>query len=214
MAWLGKLFGKGGKGDSEAIRSLNHPADLDKGDIIKLSFLDQQDLSNKRFEVDDVNTYDFKGEQSTSFTLKGESDECVFLSVRRNNGKEYLAFSRLMKRSEVLELFDEQDFASVFDEGANTRLKRRAIPAGFEDWTASEYVEEEDCSKGYYHEGDYRNRSLPRFEDESCSLEYYLLEDPHGDFAIEIEVYESGETEVSAIAYLDMPGIEELWPAR
>jgi len=214
MAWLGKLFGKGGKGDAETIRPLNHPSELDKGDIIKLSFLDQQDLSNKRFEVDDVNTYDFKGEQSTSFTLKGESGEIVFLSVERKNGKEYLAFSRLLKRSEVLELFDEQDFASVFDEGANTRLERRAAPASFEDWTAAQYVEEEDCSQGYYHEGDYRNRSLPRFEDESSSLEYYLLQDPHGDFAIGIEVYESGETEVSAIIYLDIPTIAELWPAR
>ncbi|MDQ6955300.1 MAG: hypothetical protein Q9M20_07635, partial [Mariprofundaceae bacterium] len=136
-----------------------------------------------------------------------------FLSVCNDNGKEYLSFSKMLQRSQVLDLFSENDFAQVFNEGAGTRLKRNSVPAGFEDWTATTYVEEEDCIKGYYHKGDYRKRSLPSFEDESCGLEYYLLAGSENGAAIEVEVYASGETEVSAVVYLDMSAIEEMWPA-
>ncbi|MDQ6991493.1 MAG: hypothetical protein Q9M11_07145 [Mariprofundaceae bacterium] len=213
MGWLKNLFGKGESSDSENVRSLNHAAELNKGDIIKMSFLDQQDLSNKRFEVSEVNSYDFEREQETSFTLKGQSGDIFFLSVCNDNGKESLSFSRLLKRSQVLDLFSENDFSHVFNEGAGSKLERKSIPASFEDWTSATYVEEEDCVKGYYHKGDYRKRSIPRIEDESCGLEYYLLAGLENNVAIEIEVYASGETEVSAVVYLDMSAIEEMWPA-
>jgi len=213
MAWLEKFFGKGDSDDSEKDRSLSHAAELDKGDIIKMSFLDQQDLSNKRFEVVEVNSYDFERELETSFTLKGQSGEIFFLSVSNENGREYLSFSRELQRSQVLDLFSENDFSQVFNEGAGTRLERKSIPAGLEDWTAASYVEEEDCIKGYYHKGDYRKRALPRFEDESCGLEYYLIADSENAVAVEVEVYASGETEVLAVVYLDMSAIEEMWPA-
>ncbi|MDQ6967146.1 MAG: hypothetical protein Q9M14_00505 [Mariprofundaceae bacterium] len=204
-----------GKDDDglEAAQPLNHPSQLNVGDIIKMSFLDQSDLSNKRFEVKAVNSYDFGSDPEISFTLKGESGKVFFLTVCSDNGEEKLSFSKIMKRAQVTELFQEQAFGQLFNEGADTRLERQAIPTGFEEWTAASYVEEEDCLKGYYYKGDYRKQPFPRFEDESSGVEYYLLEDPEKAFAIEVEVYASGETEVSATLYLDLSAIEEMWPA-
>jgi len=69
MSWLGGFFGKKDN-ESEAVRSLTHPSQLEKGDIIKMAFLDQQDLSAQQLEITDVNTYDFANKAEPSFTLK------------------------------------------------------------------------------------------------------------------------------------------------
>lgn len=212
MSWLGGLFGK--KDDeSEAVRSLTHPSQLRAGDVIKLSFLDQQDLSAQRLEVTDVNTYDFDNKPYPSFTLKNDAGKVFFLSVEDDNGEEHLVISKVLKRNEVLSLFDEAAFSRVFNAGAGIKLNRRNdFPSKLEEWTAPMYAEEQDCTNGYYHEGDYRNRSLPQYEKDSCGLQYYLLEDPDENYAIEIEVYADGETEVSVAAYLPMTSVEEMWP--
>jgi len=212
MTWLGNLFGKK-SGEVEAARSLTHPSQLNSGDIIKMAFLNQQDLSAERLEVTDVNTYDFGNQAEPSFTLKNDSGDVFFLSVKNDNGQECLSISKMLKRKKVLSLFDEADFAAVFNAGSGIQLSRRDdIPSSLQEWTASQYVEEQDCRNGYYYEGDFRNRSLPQYEKDSCGLQYYLLEDANGDFAIEIEVYSDGETEVSATVYLPLTSIEEMWP--
>jgi len=214
MSWLGGVFGKKNS-ESEAVRSLTHPSDLNTGDIIKMAFLDQEDLSTQRLEVTDVNTYDFENKAEPSFTLKNDAGKVFFLSVENNNGKEYLSISKLLKRKKVLALFDEAAFAGLFHAGAGIKLNRRAdFPSSLEEWTAPQYIEEQNCTNGYYHEGDYRKRPLPQFEKDACGLQYYLLEDPDGDYAIEVEVYADGETEVSASVYLPMTSIEEMWPGQ
>lgn len=207
------LFDKFKKDDSKP-RALDHPKDLQSGDIIKFGFVDPAGLSRHSFEVIQINTYDFQDEKSTSFTLKGDSGEILWLSVDCEDGEENLSVSRKLTRGQVLELFDESQFGLVFDEGAGQCLARRSVPKGLEGWTASDYREIEDCSKGYYHEGDYRKRQLPKFEDESKAFDYYLLEDDEEDYAIEIEVYGDGETEVMAMVYLEISSVEELWPAK
>jgi len=212
MSWLGDVFGKK-SGEVEAVRSLTHPSQLNTGDIINMSFLNQQDLSGQRLEVTEVNSYDFDNRAEPSFTLKNDSGDVFFLSIKNDNGKECLSVSKLLKRKKVLELFDEEAFAGIFNAGAGIELNRRDnIPSSLEEWTASQYVEEQDCANGYYYEGDFRNRPLPQYEKDSCGLQYYLLEDANCDFAIEIEVYSDGETEVSAAVYLSMTSIEEMWP--
>jgi len=121
----------------------------------------------------------------------------------------------VLKRQQVLSLFDEAAFATVFNTGAGIQLKRcDDFPSSLQEWTASHYVEEKDCTHGYYYEGDYRNRSLPQYENDSCGLQYYLLEDPEHEYAIEVEVYADGETEVSATVYLPMTSIAEMWPVH
>jgi len=212
MSWFGTLFGKN-SGEVEAVRSLSHPSQLNTGDIITMSFLNQQDLSAQRLEVTDVNSYDFDNRAEPSFTLKNDAGDVFFLSVENDNGKECLSISRLLKRKKVLELFDEAAFAEIFNAGAGIKLNRREnISSTLMEWTASQYIEEQDCTNGYYYEDDFRNRPLPLYEKDSCGLQYYLLEDANGDFAIEIEVYSDGETEVSATVYLPMTSIEEMWP--
>jgi len=211
MGFFDKMLGKN---EEEVRPPLQHPKDLCVGDIVKFAFLPQDDLTNQRYEVIEVNTYDFEDEMTTSFSLKGESGNIVWLSAVNEDGEEYLAVSKKLTRGQVTTLFDADAFAEVFEEGAGTQLDRIETPEGFEEWTANHYTEIEDCSHGYYHKGDYRNTELPKYEDESESLEFYLLEDDDEDYAVEIEVYKGGDTEVYAVVYLELSAIDELMPGQ
>ena len=42
----------------------------------------------------------------------------------------------------------------------------------------------------------------------------HILEDKEGDYALEIEIYESGEVELSVTAYHKLSVIEEMWPGQ
>lgn len=212
MSFFSKIFGSKEEQVQRAV--LVHPSQLQVGDIVKFSFMDQSELSNQRVEVIEVNTYDFEDEHSTSFTLKSVSGDVFWLSATNDDGEEYLTVSRKLTRGQVKELFNPEQFSEVFEEGLAVSLDRQAIPEGFEHWTADHYNKVEDCSKGYYRKGDFRDGSMPKYADESnCSLDYYLLEDDSESFAIEIEVYANGETEVSTSVYLELSNIDEMWPA-
>ena len=70
----------------KGLNKLEHPKDLMIGDIVKFSFLSQPDLSNKKFEVVEINTYDFKHDVSTQFSLKGEGGNIIFLVAENEDG--------------------------------------------------------------------------------------------------------------------------------
>jgi len=209
MSLISKVFSK--KKVSER-PLLEHPKDLQLGDLIKFRFLPQQDVSNQRFEITEVNTVDFKQQVYTVFTLQGVNNTQLSGCYVNEEGEEYFSLSKKLTRAMVKSLFDEVAFAAVFEEGC-TELERQAIPKGLEQWTASHYTETKDCNKAYVHKGDYRGKDLPQYEDESTAIDYYLLEDDDEDFAIEIEVTDDGETDVYATVYLEISAIEELWPA-
>lgn len=203
MGFFSKIFNKKSSGSGE----LNHPKDLQLGDSIKLGYVTPAGISRKSFKVTSINTYDFEQDKSTSFTLQGTGGDTIWLSVNDEGGEESLSVSRKLTRGQVFELFGESEFGEVFEEGRVQSLLRKAEPEGLEGWTAQEYREIEDCSNGYYHKGDYRDRDLPKYEDESDAFEYYLLEDDEEDYAIECEVYPDGETEVMATAYLPISSV-------
>lgn len=212
MSFFSKIFGS--KEEQVQRDVLAHPSQLQIGDIVKFSFLDQSDLSNQTTEVVEINTYDFEGESSTSFTLKTSSNNVIWLSVTKDEGTEYLSLSKKLTRGKVKELFKPEEFAEVFEEGLAVGLDVQSTPEGFEMWVSDHYHKVEDCSKGYYRKGDFRDGSMPKYADESnVALDYYLLEDDSEEYAIEVEVYGNGETEVNATVYLEMSSIDEMWPA-
>ena len=99
MSFFSKIFGS--KDEQVQRDVLAHPSQLQIGDIVKFSFIDQADLSNQTTEVVEINTYDFEGESSTSFTLKTTSNTIIWLSVTKDEGTEYLSLSKKLTRGQV-----------------------------------------------------------------------------------------------------------------
>jgi len=202
-----KWFGK----DDEVQRgALTHPKDLEIGDIIKFSFLPQRELSATRFTVTEINTYDYENDNVTEFLLSGENRFQIFMSVDNDGGEEYLSISRKLTKKEVSELFDNAQIADIFSEGHSELNRQPTAPKNLETWTSDYYSEDIDCRVGFYHEGDFRNKETPIYEEESERLEYYSLTDDTDEFAIDVEIYNEGETEIYATIYLEISSISEL----
>ena len=201
------------KDEKKEPRTLEHPRDLDKGDIIKFDFMPQSDLSNNQFQVTDVNTYDFEDRKLTEFTLKGDAAASVYLTIDETGDEPFLSFSRKINRNIVEQIFDMDEFAAIFDTEDPATLKRTSEPADLENWTTDTYLQEIYAEGGYYHKGDYRNKTIPADESEGDDFEYYMLIGNKRQFVIEAEVYDGGETDIIVSIRRPLTDIEEMFPA-
>ncbi len=196
-------------------RQLEHPKDLQPGDIIKFGFTSQTDISNETFRVKSIKTYDLGGDgkKKTVFTI--ESGKSVFeLAIVDERGEEFLEVSRPVLPETVEQIFDIRKFAHIFDQdsGVNHLLERIGEPDHIAGWTAPLYRQEMG-HQAYLHAGDYRERVLSRLADGCEGFDYYLLVSDDRRFSIQIEVYDGGRTEVKLTIYLEISKIEELWPS-
>lgn len=199
--------------EKKELRTLEHPRDLNTGDIIKFDFMPQSDLSNKQFQVSDVNTYDFEDRKLTEFTLKGDAAGQIYLTVDETGDEPFLSFSKKINRNIVEQLFDMDEFASIFDTEAPTTLNRIAETSDLENWMTDRYLQEIYAEGGYYHKGDYRNKAIPENESDGDDFEYYLLIGNKRQFVVEAEVYDGGETDVIISIRRPLTDIEEMHPA-
>ncbi|MDH5256364.1 MAG: hypothetical protein OEX07_00085 [Gammaproteobacteria bacterium] len=199
--------------DKKEARTLEHPRDLNKGDIIKFDFMPQSELSNNQFQVTDVNTYDFEDRKLTEFTLKGSAPEAIYLTVDESGDEPFLSFSRKINRNIVEQIFDLDEFANIFDSEDPATLNRISAPENLENWTTDKYLQEVYAEGGYYHKGDYRNKNVPDNENDGDDFEYYMLIGNKRQFVIEAEVYDGGETDIIISVRRPLTDIEEMFPA-
>ncbi|MBF0136636.1 MAG: hypothetical protein H7833_01040 [Magnetococcus sp. DMHC-1] len=194
-------------------RSLSHPRDLRKSDILRFGFLDTQALSGGRFQVTDVNTYLFGNERQPEFTLTGDDGAIVYLAVDDSEDPPHFSVSGRLKRSEVARLFKLEEFARLFeDKEGILSLHRAEEPKTMTGWTAPLYHLQVDALKGIYHKGDYRGNAFFPRPQEGEGLDFYLLADDDDLHMIEVEVYDGGETEVYVTRRFPLSKIEEMWP--
>lgn len=193
-------------------RTLTHPRDLSTGDIIKFQYLPQPELSNLQFEIDSINTYDFEDRKLTEFSLKGDGQEKIYLTVDETGDDPFLSISRKIPRSDVEKLFDLDEFAEIFDNEDNSLLNRLEELDSLENWTAKQYCQEIYAEGGYFHKADYRGKTVPNDEAAGDEFEYYLAIDDSRTFVIEAEVYEGGETDIIVTIRRPITDIEEMWP--
>lgn len=207
--WIKSIFSE----ETESTtRTLDHPRDLNIGDIIKFRYLPQREISNQQFEVTQVNTYDFEDRNLTEFVLRDHSNNQIYLAVNELNDEPFLAISKKIKRNIVEQLFDLDEFALLFDDEANNIIHRQSEPENMEGWTSDSYQQEIFSERGYFHKGDYRNTEVPQNEDDGDDFDYYLAIDKSRQYVIEAEVYEGGETDVLITVRRPLTDIEEMWP--
>ena len=200
--------------DKTVTRILEHPRDLDTGDIIKFQYLQQSDLSNKQFEISAVNTYDFEDRKLTEFTLTGDIKSAIYLIIDETGDEPFLSLSKKIKRPIVEALFNMDEFGELFDNEDHSILNRQSEPEDLTGWTTDKYRQEIFAEGGYYHKGDYRNKSVPEEESAGDEFEYYLAIGDNRKFTVEAEVYDDGETDIILTVRLPITNIEEMWPSE
>lgn len=203
------------KKDPES-RQLDHPRDLLEGDLVNItdSYALPAQLRGGSFKVVAVATYQFEYEFETNFSLEGQDDCRLDLLIEKEDGRERAALSLSISRDVVEQLFDVDQFAEIFDEELQTVLELQQEPEELAGWTAPTYRQQSCAERGYYYQQDYRGSTPPDEEGEGEPFEYYSMVSDDGNYAVEIEVWDGGETDVVLTIYRPLSDIKELWPGR
>jgi len=202
-------------GSNEPVRTrrFDHPRDLRAGDIIKMNFLKQPELSGKTFEVTQINTYIYGNLCYPELILKDREGKIVFLMVEEEDGEEYLAFSKKVAKADIRTLLNQAQLDSILAEGAGTKITLEQTLAGFDEWLAKKYTETDDDVKGMFLKGDARYLSDQEMK-QTEGFSSHTLVDKSDKYALEIEVYDTGELELSVTVYHDIDEIDEMWPGE
>ncbi len=195
----------------ENVRRLTHPRDIRTGDIIKFAYLPQAELSNKEFEVAQINTYIYGDLCYPEIVLKGRAGELFYMMVEEEDGDEYLGICKKIPKADFESVIGAETLEKILQKGLGGKLKLAWKLAGFEDWLVNDYAEVDDNVIGAFVKGDARYLSDAEMNRQE-KFTSHVLEDKSGEFCIEIEVYASGEIEACATIYHELSALEEMWP--
>ena len=192
---------------------LQHVRDLQPGAVIQFGALEQPDLSGRRFRVDEVNSYRFEMRRDLEFTLVGEDGVVLHLLVDADfSGDGWFDLRGILKGREVARMFDMAVFSRLFEEsGQRTTLARRDEPESLTGWTAPLYHLREDAIQGSFHGGDPRTAGEEEMANPGEGLDRYLLMDEENRRGIMVEVFDQGETDISALLRCPREGIAGMW---
>jgi len=215
MGFLDKMgWGK----EEEKARVLEHPRDLQMGDMVEFSIMPQMQLSNKTMEVVDIWTLNYgnSSHKQVYFNLQ-DIDQKIRLRVVDNDTLE-VAISVLPEQ--LIQVFDEDDIGYILDteSGVNHHLYAKisdsaALPVELSGWITQQY-RQEGFEIAYRYNNDYRDKSIPDYSDAGeVECDYAWLVSDDRQYSVEFRVFDGGRTEVHLCAMVPLRKIESLWPA-
>ncbi len=203
------------KKKQDSPRQLNGPKDLQLGDIVVLKERRAlpPELQGQQFEVSHVNTYQYASSTEKEFTLRGADSSSYNMSVDDNDGDPVLCFTIKISRDIVLDIFDEDEFAQLW-EPEFPSLTVRNSPERYAAWLTEEYHQIIKDEEAYFYNRDCAENPPSRQEDDDGEeMRYHECEGaPDDDRSLIVEVYGSGETDVSLEISTPVDVIAELWP--
>ena len=195
-------------------RVLDHPRALQIGDFLQMSdsYGLPEYLRDEVFEVTAITTCQFEHEFETSFSLRSKNNDSIDLTIDGDAGRESASFSIEIPRATVEQLFDTDEFSSIFDEESTATLNTMAkLDIG--GWLSDRYHQTSCGERGFFYQKDCRDAGPSKFEGDGEPFDYYAMASTDESQAVEIAVYAGGETEVSLVLHRSISDIRELWPA-
>jgi len=210
MSFFKKMFGK-----KEKQRTLSSAQDLNTGDIIVLtdSFALPESLRTQQFQVTSVNTYEYENSTQTEWTLTGNNDLEIFLSLDIDD-KIYLKFTLKIEHQDIETLFDLDEFSKLFDAPGDAFLNRQHDNNKTTSWTSEQYQQNIYAKVGYFHRKDNRYQALSPYEgqDSGEQFELYQLLDKDQSRGIDVEVWQDGDTDIFLSIYRPLTDIIDMYP--
>lgn len=213
MSFLKSIFNKDKKQEQ---RKLTHVNQLLVGDIIVLtdSFALPETLRNQQLQVIAVNSYEYEHETQTEWTLQGNNDLLLFLTLDVDDTTE-LKFAIKIEHEDVETLFDLDSFSQIFDEPGEAFLERQADNNITTSWSDQQYQQSVFAKVGYFHRKDHRSENLSAYEgkDSGEQFELYTLYNEDQSKGIDIEVWQDGDTDVFLILFRPLTDIIDMYSA-
>ncbi len=207
-----RLFG-GRSNEKSPAREVSDAWDLRPGDFLKFGYAAPEGLSDAELQVIKVHALDLGGAGRVRRVLTLDGDGGEFMLWRGEDGK--LALARELRRKQVEQLFDFDQFARLFDhdETPNLVLERTSELTELDGWTTSLY-RQEAAQEAYVQDHDPANTEFDgAMTDDAPAIDFYRLVGDERRFALEAQVFDGGRTDVIAIALVGHSVVAELWPA-
>jgi len=207
-----RLFG-GRSEDKTPAREVSNAWDLRPGDFLRMGYAAPEGMSDAELQVTKVHALDLGGAGQVRRVLTLDGGGAEFMLWRGEDGK--LALARELRRKQVEQLFDIDEFARLFDheETPNLVLERASVLGGLDGWTTALY-RQEAAQEAYFQDHDPGTTEFDdTMTDDARTIDFYRLVGDERRFALEAQVFDGGRTDVIAIAFVGNSAIAELWPA-
>ena len=212
MSFFKKIFNK----EAQTQRKLTHVNQLLVGDIIVLtdSFALPKALQGQQFQVTAVNSYEYEQNTQTEWSLQGNNDVALFLTLDIDDSTE-LKFALKIEHDDVETLFDLDNFSQIFDEPGQAFLNRQNDNDVTTTWSSEQYQQSIFAKVGYFHRKDHRSEDLSAYEGEGSGeqFELYTLYNQDQSRGLDIEVWQDGDTDVFLTLFRPLTDIIDMYPA-
>lgn len=212
---FGKLVRSRFRRGKEEGRRLERPADLVAGDLVsfKHRLALPQEIQGRTFEIASVASYQYESGIEVQFTLVGEDRTKFYLGFDPKESQPELCLGRDVPRRDVLKLFDEDAFATLWDEDEFAELNVAQPLERYDGWLADSYAQVTKDAVGFYYDRDCRGETLSmRRDDDSEELRYHECEGDNDSLGLSVEIWGDGDTDVSLEVYCGADVIENMWP--
>ncbi len=204
-----------GKNKQKGRRSLTTPGELLAGDIVVLKERRSLpgELQGQQLEVTQVGTYQYPGSVKKELTLRSVDNRIYYLAINDDNDAPSLNFSIKIPRKIVLSIFDEEQFAQLWDPEFTTLQVADRLNE-YTDWLSDDYKQEVIEGEGYYYDRDcsgdppseYQDDDGEEFRWHECTS---MLDN---NYSLSVEIWEDGDTEVFLELITPADVIAEMWP--
>jgi len=210
------MFGIFNKDKHQVQRSLTQPEELQKGDIVVLKERRAlpSELQGQQLEVTHVGTYQYSDGMQKELTLRSVDNKTYYLSVDDNDGDPLLCFAIKIPMNLVLEIFDEDEFAALWEHGSASLHTNENKPEEYTAWLSSDYKQTVNNGEGYFYDRDCSDDAPSSFQDDDGE-EFRFHECTsmiNSNYSLSVEIWEDGETDVFLEVATATDVIAELWP--
>jgi len=201
----------------ELTRTVERFDQLYKGDLVAFKYraVLPEGVSNETLMVEGVNTYDYAGELVSDFALSHSSGLKINACYDIENDS--LTLSHKIRHPEIIEIFDGDELASIFDsqyQGAELNLRADKVDEQRAAWVCDRYKRTLCEAQAYYYNEDRRAKGISSYEDASQPFTYHELQGCTDHHSISIEVWEDGETEFFAELTVSASAVESFFASE
>lgn len=211
------MFNLFGKKKAPEGRSLSHFKELQVKDLVtfKPRNIVPDELQDQTLTVTAVQSYQYDDGISAEFVLALPNGNTFTAMCSNDEEGDTVTLSKKLSHECVNELFDGDELGNVFsdEESASLTVINEESSEEGKGWLAERYFRTVYLATAYFYKEDRRLLGASEFADDgSEELRYHELEGGSDEYSLNIEIWESGETDFFLQKTIPHNAISDLWP--
>jgi hypothetical protein len=167
-------------------------------------------LRDESLSVEAISAYEYESGVHKEITLKDSHGNIFYMSFEDEEGLQTLCLSLKIPRQTVFNLFDASEFSELFGE-IQADLNTKVDVVECAGWYAPNYTQTIKNAEAYFYACD-PDKLDYLTTDNAKELMYHECESDDETFALTIEVWPDGETDVFLQVMISADALAEMYP--